>query len=787
MSNTSNALPELIRERLTGLRSRMRRRFLLHGGLWTLCATTLVLLAHYTIDRNLDLPAPIRLLLLGAALVYLAFGVQRRLLAPLKVQFADRDIALWVERNHPELHQELVSAVQLGSGPLPADSSEQLVHKLIEDVAERLRGMRFDGLLRSDRTRRVGLGASLGLGLLFGAAALSPEGFGVWLQRLLGASTPYPRASFLSIEVPPSQANVAIRADVEGEALQVDVARGSDLPINVEVVGKVPDFVELVVRPLQGGNERILFMTRRGERRFRYVLRRVLEDSLIYARGGDDPGTRRIETRILVPPAASGLQVLVTPPTYTRLAPIRSEGGLVEALPGSDVRVLLRASTELVAAELEFQESSSKVPLQRVDALPSDKAESSEDVESIFRYEARFNMPSSADRYQISMRAKNGLSGLGGSVYSVVPKPDHRPVVRVVTPGPSFPAMTPDAVFPLRLSATDDYGLTQLRFGRRLGSRGELAYETLWSLSEEDADSAGQVRTRFDSLRLLSPQQLFANKGGSETRAPREGDRLEFAVTASDNRAPDAQQSLPRAFRIDLVALDELRRRLQSRLRSTRRAVERTRGVQEEQRARIASMLSELSSGAGIERLGYALTAAEAGQQRVRSSLSRVRSDFCEVLDAHLFNALDSSPASKSVVEAYLSWYGREIEAKASDPRFWAYLQNERQEGRIGQLELLGRLCNMFALTHKLVEAKVPESLRILAGASTAQDDAMLQAAFGKLLEAQQKILEELQRLLTLLDDWNEYQDVIRMTRQIRDSLKDLMDRVEGDFGKQKR
>jgi mRNA-degrading endonuclease RelE of RelBE toxin-antitoxin system len=786
---------------------RMRRRFWLHGLLWWLAALCAVLLVHYGLDRSLVLPGAVRILLIVAGLVYLGFGLRRRLLYPLGIRFEDRDIALWVERNHPELHQELISAVQLGSGPLPKDASPQLAQHLIDQVADKLGKLRFDNMLRPERTRRVGASAGVLALLVLGTAALSPESFGIWLQRLTGMSIDYPRATFLSIQVSTEQANVAIRADEPGEPLQIDVARGSDLPINVDVEGSVPDFVELVARS-ESGDERVLFMTKRGERRFRYVIRRVLEPTILYARGGDDPGTRRIEAQVLIPPAATGLEVVVTPPAYTQLEPIVSQGGLVEALPGSEVSVTLQASVELESGALVFQESAAKVELRRVPARPEDVARTgatgSEDVETVFRYEGRFAMPETSDRYQVEMLAKNGLSELGGAVYSVVPRPDRQPLVRVITPGPSFPAMTPDAVFPLRLVATDDYGLVSLSLARRLGSRGEMQSEELWALGSPaqkgrasqgeavEAEAPTGPRRRFEMLELFSPQQFAppAEPGaeeGAASRAPREGDRLEFQILARDNREPEGQEGAPQGFRIDLVALDELRRRLQSRLRSTRRAVERTRKVQEEQRDRLDALLAELAKEAGVERLGFALTAAEAGQQRVRSSLSRVRSDFCEVLDAHLFNGLDSSPAAKDVVDAYLRWYRQQPEAQASDPRFWNTVQEQRREARIGQLELLGRLGDMFALSDLLVEQRLPASLSTLAKASTAPDDSALQQSLVELRNEHERILRELDQLLTLLEDWNEYQDVIRMTRQIRDSLKDLMERVRGDFGTRRR
>lgn len=788
MSLTDSQVPPQIASALDELRARVRRRFFIHGIGWLVAAGLGLLLLHFLLDRGLELPRLPRLVVLAAILIFIARGVRRRLLYPMQRELSRRDLALLIERNHPELHHQLISAVQLDAAKARGDSAP-MIERVQQNAAERVRAIDTSGVLRNERTLRVWsfAGASvLAIGLAF---ALAPASFRIWGQRLFGFDLEYPRDTFLTIEIPADQGNYRIVSAEESGEIHVQVARGAELPVNVFVDGVVPPFVELVTRSNSGGEQRIP-MSRRGEARFRTVLRRTLQSMTLFARGGDDDGTRSVRVEILVPPAATDIETTVEAPAYTGRATNVSEGGLVEALPGSTVTIRFRATTPLSSARLDFQESE----MQVVAAVETQADTGTSDVESKLHV-ARFTMPEKTDRYRLSLVAENGLAELAPSFYSVIPIPDEKPRIRLFSPSGSLQAMTVGSRLPLRWFASDDFGLRRVQLRASIGGEEDKHERDLFAFEADAKGDAAKKAPAEPSARgeerettatpddgkkrgafeLLDVAKLA---GATSTRKPQVGDRIQLELVALDNRTPEAQEGRPQPFRIDLLDPDELSRRLQSKLRSTRATVERAARVQDEQSARLKTFIAALDS-ATRERRKLSISAAEAGQQRIRGFLLQIRSEFQASLEAHLFNGLDDSPEVATVLARYATFYEARVQHPSGDPSFWVELAKARKDGKVGRLDVLGRLNDMLLIAHQLLSERNDRALRALASASTANEDASFLASMKSVQQEQGAIADGLQRLLALLEDWNDYQDLVRIARRLRDAQRDLNQRIK--------
>src|SRR5437867_2376818 len=113
----SATLPLTITNKLAGLRSHLRRITLVHGLARVAIAVVGFILGTYVLDRLLDLPWAFRLVLLIAGAGGIAWAAWRFLLQPLSHAADDDAVALRVEREYPELNDELISAVQLSRLP----------------------------------------------------------------------------------------------------------------------------------------------------------------------------------------------------------------------------------------------------------------------------------------------------------------------------------------------------------------------------------------------------------------------------------------------------------------------------------------------------------------------------------------------------------------------------------------------------------------------------------------------------------------------------------------------
>ena len=104
------------------LRAKARAGILIEGGAVAGLALVCYLVITYGLDRNLRLEWPFRLMLLSVFLIGLGVLCYRRIYRPIAVDLSDDEMALAVEREAPQMKQELISAVQfervlLAGGP----------------------------------------------------------------------------------------------------------------------------------------------------------------------------------------------------------------------------------------------------------------------------------------------------------------------------------------------------------------------------------------------------------------------------------------------------------------------------------------------------------------------------------------------------------------------------------------------------------------------------------------------------------------------------------------------
>ena len=122
----------------------------------------------------------------------------------------------------------------------------------------------------------------------------------------------------------------------------------------------------------------------------------------------------------------------------------------------------------------------------------------------------------------------------------------------------------------------------------------------------------------------------------------------------------------------------------------------------------------------------------------------------------------------------------RTLEPIALDPAFYRDLQQRRQSGTLGAMETtLDPILSMLTLADRLAAAKAPEATRLLAQVQVARDRNERIRLVQRALEVQGEIEQGLAQLLERLEEWNDYQDVIQVTRALRDRQRDLQTRTE--------
>jgi len=753
----------------------LRGRYLRHGALLVLGAVAAAVLLFFGLDRWLLLPLPIRLLHSTVVVGMLLFGFVRFVRYPLQKRLSDLDVAVWFERAFPELHQRMVSAMQLhaASDEQLRNQSRPMIERMIADTAAAVQALPLERMFDPRPERRVFSGAALALSLLLGGALLAPATAKAFLLRHLGLAADYPRATSLFLELPAAGADLQVSQ--QGDQIELVLPAGADLHVGVRVEGTVPKEVLLDVATLrdgQRGDVRSLTMSPRPGDRFRHVFRRLSGNFTFHARGGDDPdGDLQVTVRTVHPPQVANLRSAITPPAYTGAPKAEQNGGAIEALIGSDVELVVAATAAVKSATLVFLESGKRLPL--VADAPQD--------DSGVRLQHRVRFPVEAsDRYQIELLGENGLRNPNPGTYPLAALQDYAPVGRWLLPEDEGLSLLPTALLCVRVEGRDDFGLAAVDLvvehdGARSAPRSLLPAIPSAPSTDSAVPSKAPV-TNVVRTELLEMSQLLAGAAAAENG-------LVLQVALRDNKQPQSGASeLPRRI-VQVVDTDQLSAVVGRLFRSLREDASTALDVQLDRRARLEELSGD-GKALPVTAL-QTLTGIEVGQGRVQSNAERLHRGLMRAFDLHLWNRLEPSQHAAAVVELYRAHSLQLTEPLALDPAFYRSLQQKRAAGEIGAMErALDPILAMVDTADRLAAEDAPAVARALAELQVAQPGAEWQAAQQRALAGQQRCEARLKALLERLEEWNDYQDLVQEVRGLRDRQRDVQTRTEEARGK---
>ncbi len=741
---------------------RIRGRFGFHGAGVLLFALGGLLVIYYGIDRMLQLPPAVRVLLTAGLAVYLFYLTRRWVLYPLGRSFTRRDVALALEQRFPELRQKLISALQLGRSAEVGELRNQsaaMVRMLLEDASAHIRKVPHKRLLNPVQTSKV-WAATAGVALIVCmGAADNPAAAGVFLQRILGSGVAYPRATNLRLILPEG---AGYKITTDGDTADITLAAGSDLPIVVRVDGVVPKQVYMVIVHGGRGMARRNPMTRRGEDRFRHVFRRIAGDLVFHAAGGDDAqGNLTVRVNAIQPPRVENIQALVHYPGYTGMTPATQMGGSVEALVGSRIQLDVGTTEDVNKATLSFLESG-REPIDLAATTVTDDAGS----RTIYRTSLVLTQ---SDRYQVKLSGKAGLTNPHPGTYQLFAVPDHSPVGNVLAPeNDNLNVVLPDGIIPIRIEARDDFGLTKAT----VAVQSDKAESSIDRVLFQHQPTAPPTKRRMlqDFMDLAQPPSDRAQVSVGQT--------LLITAELQDNRRPEAGTTKLTPRQVYVIGETDLLRRVAGHFRRVREAVEQNLRLQIDRHDRLLDVLEDLSNGSTLGQERAAITAVEVAQGRIQGAAGRTHVEFTRAFDFHLFNRLDPANTAKKVEALYRTFYATDARAQRFLPEFYEDLMARRRDGRLGAMEVLDPILQMTVAAGRIATKLAPETLQLMATARVAPSTAAAKAALDQAAVGQSAIIKVLQELLSRLHDWNEFQDLIDNTRSLRDRQRDLRART---------
>lgn len=760
-----SATPELERL-LASTRARLVRQVYAYGIGTVLGALALWLAFAFLADWGLRVPLAVRLL--HGLVLFVVAGVflWRDLVKPLRALPDREGLAVLFERAHPELAQVLISAVQFQRRA--PDGDPALAAATVQAAEAHARTLSSAAVVDPEAPRArllLGLG---GLGSLLLAAAWHPLHARTFLERLFGGSTRWPQRTHLVLELPglPDEAYV----ERTPELVRLRLARGTDVPVLVTAENVAPEEVRLSF-----DGESDLVVPRSGTRTYRTLLQSCQEDLAFHVTGGDDlDGLPRVELQILQPPDIAGLAFGVTPPAYSGLAPSLVFAQEIEVLAGSELVIHVATEPPGLTGHVRLLPEDKELALEPAPfpAAPAPEGAPAppERPGLAFRWRAERTLG-----FRVELVDANGLGNPEPGLYRVRVVEDRLPELSVLAPARGEYETVAGGALPLRVRAEDDFGLARLGWRIRPAEAGRGTGEVLRE-AELEARREGVRLGKTMRDAAVASARLELDSLGAPGAPPPVDARFELEFHASDRRTDGAGEGRSSPVRIRVVTPEELLRRLQDRLAQARLDTLRLAEAQREKRTRLLELFDALEGDGALPVEDLALSAVLAGERRVLNDAQALTRALASATEDVLYARLDDKAG------ALLEFLDTRLAAQL-DERFaagaWRELAQECASGRLSSTGFAPTLVRLVQLALEASEEHAAAAVAALDRAGEADSPALVASALEEALGHAQRVEAKLEALLDELSEWDNFQNVLTLARDILNRQKALRDRTQ--------
>jgi len=738
----------------------------------------------FVADYALHVPRAVRWMHLAVCVVAPLFALWRLGLAPWLRRPDRAGLAVLLERERPQLQQLLVSAVQLQQAP-PADAHPELVQRVLRSAEMEAARLDLAGVLDPRTPRRwLAGGVCTALGV-FAASRAWPEHAAIFAARLLGAEQPWPQLTQLELSLGVGLETAQLEPTANG--VRVRLPRGSDAPIVVRALGEQPDDVRLHL-----GNDNSVALSAGADGLYRTVLRGLREDVLLSASGGDDRDREpTLEIVVLEPPDIAGLAVRITPPAYTAL-PERIEFDRdVEVLAGSMVQVAIRPEptnargvVHLLPADERVELTPTRFPnnvASEAGSAPAGADASNDAVDGAPDALGFSLLAQQSLRYRIELTDDTGLSNPDPGLFAIQVVRDERPQLEWLAPARSELETLPRGAVRLLARADDDFGLQGAQWRSKRTGEAEATWAELeLAALPEEADAAARPQARLAGL-LVD----VATLAGLE-RPLQPGDQLEFELRAFDTRPRSADGELDPAgvasatpLRVRLVSEEDFLRRLGDRLARVRVQTAEAESVARERVRRTGDLLRALEGDQGLPSANDT-TGLVSGQRRLQSDLDALSRELASCVENVLYARLDESAApALADLDARLA----RTSARTFPALAWREFAAAARAGTVFTPGVPGQLTALLERALALSVSNSPQAIDALERATRAAELDAAHNSLSQALEAQTAVHTGLVELLEQLAEWDNFQAVLTLTRDILTRQKTVRDRTRDASG----
>ena len=511
MMNTREGYAEL-QARISSARRVWKRSLFWTGFAIVLTGVIALLAGEAIVDWLMPLPGTVRITLLVVGTGVIGYLLYKYLVQPLRASLTFRDVALNVERNHPDLEDRLVSAIEFGNRESADPIETHMLQRLLEDTTERVKDINFKATIDHSRTRKhVGIAALVVVGCVI-LSMLFPTEIHTSLLRVL---------------VPWEKTDPILTTKLAVEPGNARILRGKSLPIHVTVTGKSADKVVLTYRDI-GGQQPSTSDVNKDEqqpktmigmlqnpddkRGFAYEIFNIDTDMEYYV-VANEATSERYTVEVFEMPKVTEISVAYTYPDYTGLKPVVQTGtGDIHAVVGTQAEVRLTTNKAIQTAT--FSRKTDVVNDLQI-STAQELSATPEPISTQMTISDRNTLTTTIDvvedgSYNIQLLCIDGFNNEIPIEYMIRAIPDAVPEVVIKEPGRDVKVTKLDEV-EIIAEATDDYGVAELKLMYRIGS------DELQELVMESAKEAiGSQPSAVSNKRLLLNENLLP-----ESRKPK--------------------------------------------------------------------------------------------------------------------------------------------------------------------------------------------------------------------------------------------------------------------------
>ncbi len=523
-----------------------------------------------------ETPRWLRIGLLAAMGVGSLWIVYRYALSRLSVSIDDSSVALLIERKHPELNNELVTAVELSHRsddefPNP-DAHRMMFARVQESITDRIKKVNLTDLFEWQPLWALGVATIFGL-ITTGVAAVGMSDWtGRWSRRLFALSDEsWPRQAALradgvQLQVPAfSTQLVAQRVMIPfvNRVVRIPVGAAALLQISADTSARaVPEVCTLFYRATDGARGRAN-LRRVGSSRGPWQQFTLdgppldgLTSDLQLDIVGLDARLRDLKIQVVQPAVIAQMKMNCIYPDYLRDSlSVRAAEEIVEyrsgaTLPeGTDVMLLGSASSSLGRVEYVVHSSAAAASKSAASSLDNsavgEPTVAPTDVQTAKIDGREFAIPlgklSASSVVEVRLIDEFGLSAEQIPRYVVTVREDSIPVVNTTLNGIGI-AVTPNAMLPIIGTIQDDHGVSD--------AAAELIVNESKPFSVPLTLDDGELKSVVDLLKLQEQFALQINPGST----------LGMLVSAHDAYDLGEQRHVGRGqpFQLAVVTADQL-------------------------------------------------------------------------------------------------------------------------------------------------------------------------------------------------------------------------------------